>query len=168
MRVYLYRSHIFGPCAVQSTQGRTKWRNCYWSLTIHTLGGPRISWFLVLWGNHEMQGLWIPGTSFSVKPQNASKIFQTSTFWAFFHGILMLFPHWNSIFKSTVTLDSGINVGSTFINCEFFPGPTALSIIGKNIFFRFFITSNVCTHFPCSTSISESKVYAYWISYLYL
>ena len=31
-------------------------------------GGPCILWFLVPKGNHEMQGSWIPGTVFSVKP----------------------------------------------------------------------------------------------------
>ena len=47
-------------------------------------GGPRISWFLVPKGNHEMRGSWIPRTVFSVKPQNGSKSFLKSTFWAFF------------------------------------------------------------------------------------
>ena len=47
-------------------------------------GGPHISWFLVPNGNHEMRGSWIPKTVFSVKPQNGSKSFLKSTFWAFF------------------------------------------------------------------------------------
>ena len=54
-------------------------------------GGPRILWFLVPMGNHEMRGSWIPGTVFSVKPQNASNIFQKSTFWAFVHDFFPLF-----------------------------------------------------------------------------
>ena len=49
-----------------------------------TTGGPHISWFLVPNGNHEMRGSWIPRTVFSVKPQNGSKSFLKSTFWAFF------------------------------------------------------------------------------------
>ena len=47
-------------------------------------GGPRISWFLVPNGNPEMRGSWIPGTVFSIKPQNGSKEFQKSPFWASF------------------------------------------------------------------------------------
>jgi hypothetical protein len=47
-------------------------------------GGPRISWFLVPNGNHEMRGSWIPRIVFSVKPQNGSKSFLKSTFWALF------------------------------------------------------------------------------------
>ena len=49
-------------------------------------------WFLVPKCNHEMQGSWILGTVFSVKPRNGSKSFQKSTFWALFHEILMFFP----------------------------------------------------------------------------
>jgi hypothetical protein len=62
-------------------------------------GGPSISWFLVPKSNHEMRGSWIPGTVYSVKPQNGSKSFQKSTFWAFFHD----FSYWNIIFKSIVS-----------------------------------------------------------------
>ena len=57
----------------------------------HNTGGSRISWFLVPNGNHEMRGSWIPRTVFSVKPQNGSKSFLKSTFWAFFHEILIFF-----------------------------------------------------------------------------
>ena len=59
---------------------------------IESTGGPRISWFLVPKGNHEMRGSWIPRTVFSVKPQNGSKSFLKSTFWAFFHEILIFSP----------------------------------------------------------------------------
>ena len=47
-------------------------------------GGPHIFWFLVPKSNHEMQDSWIPGIVFSVRPQNGSKTFPKSTFWAFF------------------------------------------------------------------------------------
>ena len=47
-------------------------------------GGPRISWFLVLKGNHEKWGSWIPRTVFNIKLQNGSIQIQKSTFWAFF------------------------------------------------------------------------------------
>ena len=56
------------------------------------IGGPRILWFLVPNSNLEMWGSWIPRTVFSVKPQNGSKKFLKSTFWAFFHEILIFFP----------------------------------------------------------------------------
>ena len=55
-------------------------------------GGPRISWFLVPNGYHEMRGSWIPRTVFSVKPQNGSKSFLKSTFWAFFSWNFDFFP----------------------------------------------------------------------------
>ena len=54
-------------------------------------GGPRILWFLVPKVNHEMRGLWILGTVFSVKHLNGSNIFQKSSFWGFFHDFFFLF-----------------------------------------------------------------------------
>ena len=49
---------------------------------------PRMLWFLDPKSNHETRWLWIPRTVFSVKPQNGSKKFLKSTFWAFFHEIV--------------------------------------------------------------------------------
>ena len=62
-----------------------------WILRNDCTGGPCILWFSVPKSNHEMRGSWIPRTVFSVKPQNGSKSFLKSTFWAFFHEIL-IFP----------------------------------------------------------------------------
>ena len=47
--------------------------------------------FLVPKSNHEMGWSWIPRTLFSVKPHNGLKRFLKSTFWVFFHEILIFF-----------------------------------------------------------------------------
>ena len=70
-----------------SSQGRGN------STPLYSTGGTHISWFFLPKCNHEMRGSWIPGTVCCVKPQNGSKSFQKSTFWAFFHEIMMFFSH---------------------------------------------------------------------------
>ena len=60
-------------------------------------GGPHILGFLVSKSNHEMRGSWNAGIMnyedcFSAKPQNGSKKILKSTFWVFFHEILIFFP----------------------------------------------------------------------------
>ena len=51
----------------------------FWTCVSNT-GGPRILWFLVPNGYHEMQGSWIPRTILSVKSKNGSKNFPKSLF----------------------------------------------------------------------------------------
>ena len=62
-------------------------RNELENVDLNTTGGPRISWFLVPNGYHEMGGSWIPRTILSVKSQNGSKNFPKSPFFANFHEI---------------------------------------------------------------------------------
>ena len=59
---------------------------------------PCISRFLVPKVIHEMRGSWIAVFVFSVEPQNGSKTFQKSSFWAFSHDFFS-FLYWNSILK---------------------------------------------------------------------
>ena len=114
-------------------------------------GDPRISWFLVLWGNHEMWGLWIPGTLNVLKPQNGSKDFQKSTCWVNLHRSFYYF--WEKSKEYALNFLSQIRVltklgqiKSFYIDIQQVKGLKLIIIFEKNSKFFWFIILPLQNH----------------------